>query len=482
MRSGSSIHLLFAAAALALAPCAHAAHEALEKAAKALGIAHLDSLEFEAAGRYFQFTQAPAPDLPWPPFDVDGYVATLDYGRGTVHAKYHRVQVQEPGRARPAADATMDQYSAKGMSWNLTPSPTAIPTNLAERNAELWASPQGFVKAALAHKASMRFEKEGWWARFSMGRHRYEGWFDRDGDVGHVSTWIDSPVLGDTRIEFEYSDYRDFGGVRFPARIRRKVAGLPWYDLTVSAVRVNTAAAFEVPPEIVANPVPSNRVVEVTGLAPGVWNFGGGSHNTVVVEQQAGLVVIEAPLNEERSLAVLEEIHRRFGTRAIRAVINTHAHFDHAGGLRTFVAEGIPIITQQRNAAYYAKAWQQPRTINPDRLANTPRRPVFEPFVDKLLLADPARPLEIHAIQGSGHNDAFAMVYLPAEKLLVEADAWTPTPPGSKPPAVVNPLWVNLHDNVQRLGLDVQRVAPLHGAVQDFAMLRDAVGRQSGEN
>src|SRR6185295_18583725 len=256
----------------------------------------------------------------------------------------------------------------------------------------------------------------------------------------------------DTPIQFDYSDYRDFGGVRFPAHIRRKVAGLPWYDLAVSAVRINVESPFEVPPEIAANPVPSNRVVEVTELAPGVWNFGGGTHNSVVIEQQSGLVVVEAPLNEERSLALLDEIHKRFGKRSIRAVINTHAHFDHAGGLRTFVAEGIPVITQERNAAYYATAWQRPRTLNPDRLAKSRRQPVFESFTDKLLLPDTARAIEIHALQGSGHNDAIAMVYLPAQKLLVEADVWTPTPPGAKPPAVVNPLWVNLHDNVARLG------------------------------
>ena len=57
----------------------------------------------------------------------------------------------------------------------------------------------------------------------------------------------------------------------------------------------------------------------------------------------------------------------------------------------------------------------------------------------------------------------------------MEADAWTPTPPGAKPPAVVNPLWINLYDNVQRLGLDVQTVAPLHGAAQAFDALRDAI-------
>lgn len=477
MARSSLVRVLPAVLALILVAQANASGSILEKAARVLGTAQIHSVEYEAAGRYYQFTQAPAPDLPWPPFDVDSYVATLDYARAAVHAKYHRVQVQEPGRARPHAEAVMDQFAQNGMSWNLTPAPTAMPTNVAERNAELWCSPQGFIKAALAHKAHVRADQENWRVSFRIGSIGYQGYLSRDGDVRHVQTLIDSPVLGDTPIEFDYSDYRDFGGVRFPARIVRKVAGLPWYELTVSAVRVNSAVPFEVPPAIRANPVPSNRVVEVTELAPGVWNFGGGTHNTVVVEQQRSLVVIEAPLNEERSLAVLAEIHRRFGKKPIRAVINTHSHFDHAGGLRTFVAEGVPISTLQRNAEYYATAWQRPHTLNPDRLAKWPRKPLFETFTEKGVLADIGHPVEVLAIQGSGHNDAIAMVYLPEQKLLVEADVWTPAPPGTKAPAVVNPLWINLYDNVARLGLDVQRVAPLHGAVQDFATLRAAVGR-----
>ena len=473
-----TLRLKLAAACLVAAGAVAAAgtmDPALEKAAHALGVEQIQSLEYQAAGKYYQFTQAPAPGLPWPPFDVQDYVATLDYARGAVHAKYHREQVQEPGRARPPAAATMDQYAAEGMSWNLTPQPTAMPTNLAERNAELWASPQGFIKAALEHHARVGVGKEGWWVEFSIGKFRYAGSLDLDGDVRKVDTWMDSPVLGDTPITFRYSDYQDFGGVRFPTHIKREIAGFPWYELTVSAVRVNRAAPIPVPAEVAANPVPSNGVVEVSQLAPGVWNFGGGSHNSVVVEQQHGLVVIEAPLNEQRSLAILDEIHRRFGKRQVTAVVNTHAHFDHAGGLRTFVAAGIPVVTHERNAAYYRQAWRQPRTINPDRLAKIRRRPTFHTFTDQLILEDTLRPIEIHSIQGSGHNDAFAMVYLPREKILVEADEWTPTTPGAAPPAVLNPLWVNLDDNIRRLNLDVERIAPLHGTVQTLAGLRTAI-------
>jgi glyoxylase-like metal-dependent hydrolase (beta-lactamase superfamily II) len=435
----------------------------------------IDSLEYEASGTYWQFTQAPAPDMAWPPFEVRDYVATLDYSRGAVHAKYHRAQIQEPDRDRPAAQATMDQYSKDGMSWNLLPAPSAIPTNLAERNAELWASPRGFTRAAREHRARSVRRGEGTRVTFRIGPVPFEGDVASNGDVLAVRSIIDSPVLGDTPIEFRYSNYRDFGGVRFPARIQRFVAGLPWYDLAVSRVRVNVATEFVVPPEIVANPAPSMSAIDVTELAPGVTLLGGGSHNTVVVEQAAGLIVLEAPLGEERSVAVLAKLAEKYPGRKILAVVNTHAHFDHAGGLRTFVDAGVPIATQQRNARYYERAWAAPRTLNPDRLSKSGRRAVFIEIADEYTFGDPRNPVELHRIVGSGHNEVFLMAYLPRQKLLVEADAWTPAPAGAPPSNPVNPLWVNLYRNVERLKLDVERVAPLHGTPREYAELRRAV-------
>jgi glyoxylase-like metal-dependent hydrolase (beta-lactamase superfamily II) len=451
-----------------------AADGPLDRAAAALGVDAIQSLEFEAGGRYYQFGQAPAPELPWPAFDVTGYTATLDYGRAAVHAKYRRVQVQEPGRARPPADQTQDQFAAGGYSWNLTPGPTAIPANLAERHAELWTSPQGFIKAARANAAVVKPAAAGnATVTFTIDRvFRYEGLVSANGDVLRVRTLMDSPVTGDTPIEWRFTEYRDFGGVRFPARIERLIGGQPWYDLRVSAVRVNTAAAFPVPPEIAAAPVPVVTDVKAQELAPGVIFLTGTTHNSVVVDQANGLIVVEAPLNEQRSEAVLAKVRALFPGKRIAGVINTHTHFDHAGGLRTYVAEGVPVITMARNAAYYRRAWAAPRTIAPDRLAASKRTPRFTTFATKLVLPDAKHPIEIHAIAGSGHNDAFAMVFLPQDGLLVEGDAWTPA---ATRPATPSPLWINLHDNIQRLGLGVQRIAPLHGTLQTIDDLKAAL-------
>lgn len=454
----------------------------LAMAADVNHVQQIQSIEYRARGRYYQFGQAAAPELPWPPFDVDDYVATLDYAHASVHAKYHRTQVQEPGRARPHSEQTQDQYAVGGMTWNLAPGPVAMPANLAERNAELWASPAGFIKAAISHEAQVVKRGDGTVVvSFTLqGKYRYEGVLSAGYDVLSVKTFMDSPVLGDTPIEFRYLEYRDFAGQRFPARIERSVAGLPWYQLTVSELRVNVAQPFAVPPEIAAHPVPSVADVEVTEMAPGLMLFAGGTHNSVIVEQGAGVVVIEAPLSEQRSLAVMAKVHELFPGKRIIGVVNTHTHFDHASGLRTYVAEGIPVITLQRNADYFARVWQQPHTLDPDRLAAIGRKPQFRAFTTKLLLEDPTHPIELHEIIGSGHNDAFAMAYLPRDRVLVEADAWTPAPAGSKPAAPVNPLWLNLYDNIQRLKLEVQRIAPLHGGVRSLDDFRAALAAGTG--
>jgi len=102
-------------------------------------------------------------------------------------------------------------------------------------------------------------------------------------------------------------------------------------------------------------------------------------------------------------------------------------------------------------------------TINPDKLAQSKKTATFETFGDKHVLTDGGRTIEIHKIAGGGHNDAFAMVYLPKEKILIEGDAYTPPAANAPPPTAANPFSVNLDENITRLKLDVKQIAPLHG-------------------
>jgi glyoxylase-like metal-dependent hydrolase (beta-lactamase superfamily II) len=145
--------------------------------------------------------------------------------------------------------------------------------------------------------------------------------------------------------------------------------------------------------------------------------------------------------------------------------VNTHHHIDHAGGLRTFIAEGATIVTHEINKSYYEKIAALPHTLNPDRLARTPRRPSFETFSEKKVLTDGTHVIELHHLRGNGHNAGLAIAYLPKEKILYEADAYNPPAQANAPvPTPVSPYTANLVETMKRLRLDVQTIIPVHYA------------------
>ena len=444
----------------------------LQAANDALGATQVNSVEFSGTGRWHQFGQAPAPGTPWPPFDVSSYTASINYATPAARVQMTRKQVVEPGRVRPApVEQRPDQYVSGMTAWNLA-APGGAPPNtppvaqpqpaaVEERVMEIWTTPHGFLKAAAANNATSTASEGGSEVTFTAGKNKYVGMINAQHDVTRVQTWIDNPILGDTEVLFTYSDYKDFGGVRFPSRILRVQGGHPVLDLTVSDVKTNSAADITIPAEASAAPPAVTATAEK--LAPGVWYIKGGSHHSVAIDQKDHIVVVEGPQTEARSLAVIAKVKETIPNKPIKYLVNSHVHFDHSGGLRTFVDEGATIVTHEANKPYYEKAWAAPHTINPDKLEQSKKTAMFETFSDKHVLTDGSRQIEIHKIAGGGHNDAFAMIYLPKEKILIEGDAYTPLAANAPLPPAVNPFAVNLDENITRLKLDVKQIAALHG-------------------
>jgi glyoxylase-like metal-dependent hydrolase (beta-lactamase superfamily II) len=464
------LSLVFAIA-VASAACGPQAGS-LQAANEALGAAQMNSIEFSGTGRWYQFGQAPAPNTPWPPFDVSSYTATINYATPAARVQMTRKQVVEPGRVRPApVEQRPDQYVSGMTAWNMAapagaapntpPAPQPQPAAVEERVMEIWTTPHGFLKAAAANNATSTASEGGSEVTFTVGKNKYAGTINAQNEVTRVQTWIDNPVLGDTEVLFTYSDYKDFGGVRFPSRILRVQGEHPVLDLTVSGVKANSATDITVPSE--ANAAPAPVIATAEKLAEGVYYIKGGSHHSIAIDQKDHIVVVEGPQNEARSLAVIAKVKETIPNKPIKYLVNSHVHFDHSGGLRTYVDEGATIVTHADNKPYYEKAWASPHTISPDRLAQSQKAATFETFTDKHVLTDGARTIEIHKIAGGGHNDAFAMVYLPKEKILIEGDAFTPPAVDAPPPAAVNPFAVNLDENIARLKLDVRQIAALHG-------------------
>ncbi len=478
-------------AALGSGACAQDAGT-LAGATKALGATDLKSIEYSGNGKWFQFGQAPSPVLPWPAFDVSAYTASVNYETPAARVQMTRIQVVEPGRARPTPVEQRPVQVVSGThAWNLAVPPGAAPDTtpapqpqveaVEERTMEIWATPHGFLKAATANNAtSAPVDGGGSDVSFTLdGKHKYTGRINAQNQVERVQTTIDNTVLGDTPVEITYSDYRDFGGVQFPSRIVRTQGGYPVLDITVSSVTSNPAIDLPVPDAVRAfAPPPVN--VEMEKLADGVYYVKGGSHHSIAIDQRDHIVVVEGPQNEARSAAVIAKVKATIPDKPIKYMVNTHVHFDHSGGLRTYVDEGATIVTHALNKPYYERAWAAPRTLNPDLMAKSNKTATFETFTDKHVLTDGRRTIEVHLIAGSGHNDGFAMVYLPAEKILAEVDAYAPPAGNAPPPAQPSPFAVNLYENIQRLKLDVRQIAALHGPrVATLNDLRAFIGQRT---
>ncbi len=269
-------------------------------------------------------------------------------------------------------------------------------------------------------------------------------------------------MLGDTPVVTTYSDYKDYNGVKFPTKILQTQGGFAVWDLTVNKVEPNAPADLPVPDAVQSATVPK-ATVDSAKLADGVWYMTGGTHHSLVVEFKDYMAIIEGPLNEERSLAVMAEAKKLVPGKPINYVISTHHHFDHAGGLRTYVAQGATVVTHDSNKDYFQKTFMAPATLSPDMQAKSPKMPIIQGVTDKFVLTDGKQTIEVYATQGDTHTDEMLVAYLPKSRILVEADSYSPAAAGTPPPSPAPPNAVNLYNNIQRLKLNVATIAPIHG-------------------
>ena len=174
---------------------------------------------------------------------------------------------------------------------------------------------------------------------------------------------------------------------------------------------------------------------------------------------------------------MLDEAKKLVPSKQVKYVINSHHHYDHSGGLRAFAAEGVTVVTSEVNLPFFQWALSAPATVAPDRLAKAKRKAAVQGVSDKHTMTDGTRTVEIYLIAGSLHHDGMSMVYLPKERLLSQADAFSPAAPNAKYPVPPNPFSQNLADNIIRLRLDVEQHLPLHGRAVPMAELNKAIGK-----
>jgi len=470
----------------------------LALAATALGAGTLASIQVTGHGSDYVVGQAYDASSPWPRFSMPSFTLTIDFEQPAIRVERTRAQGEQPprgGALQPlVGEQRLVQVLAGNAVWNETAGRATsggtggavrgespgiglhAPTQYEERLLQMWLTPQGFIKGAILNKARTRTAmvsgaKKTIVTFDTPTKLRLEGVLNESHVVERIETWIAHPVLGDTMVEAVFQDYRDFDTLKFPARIVHREGGYPVFDLTVTAVKANVPARIDAPTTL--PPTPSAAAAQPQKMAEGVWLFPGGNQS-MAVELRDAVIVLDAPTDEAQSIAEIDSIKKLIPQKPIKYVVNTHLHFDHVGGLRTYAAEGAVIVTQRDNIPYYEQIWANPRTINPDRLAKSGKRPVFEGVLGSRTLSDGQRTLVIYHYPGNAHNSGMLMVFLPQEQILFEADSFLPTGrPGASHPAIPNLL--QFYDAVQRLQLDVARIVPTHGQVSTFADLKKTV-------
>ena len=136
-------------------------------------------------------------------------------------------------------------------------------------------------------------------------------------------------------------------------------------------------------------------------LADGVFRIN-GAYNALAVEFADHIVLFEpGPQNEARALAIIAETKRVIPNKPIRYGVISHHHFDHTSGLPAVVAEGITIVTHEINKAFLERALAAPRTLAPDAMSKSGKKPVIEGFAgDKRVFQDATRTVRDPRDQG----------------------------------------------------------------------------------
>jgi len=484
-----------AVAALAAGPAsAQDPAAALQAAMDTMGVTDMTSIRYTGSGWVGAVGQNASPAEDWPRFELAEYERTIDFETNSSMENMIIRQGGYPARGGGGAPIQGDRIRNPRVrgeyAWDAPGVDRVVPTpqNAELRLLEIFLTPHGFLQGARAGDP-IAITRNEYGQRvtvvsyIALGKYRINGTITEDNVVERVQTWVPSPVVGDMYYETVYTDYRDVGGgMMFPfnwhqhqdyddgANEPNVSGGDHSFSLTtIDSVEVNVDGAALTVPDIVRNATVPPMRVESEEVADGVWLIGGGSHNSVAVEFADYVAVVEAPLDEARSLAVIEEIVRLVPDKPIRYVINTHQHHDHVGGLRTYMHIGATIVTQWRNYDFYRSDVLNyaPRTLAPDMLSLWPPTELaegyqYETVRENYALTDGSRTMHISYVQPLRHVEGMLMAYLPAERMIIESELFNPPPPGAPQPAATDANR-SLVAHVQRLGLNVETIVPLHG-------------------
>jgi len=346
--------------------------------------------------------------------------------------------------------------------------------------------PESLVLSAWRRPEALRFVGTRQWE----GRpHSAVAYADNDGTqltlffddgthlLSKVETLGEDGVLGDITNDVVYDDYRMVGGVRLPYRYLDRVGGTVLQDFKVTSLVVNgqlSDTVFSHPnfeEQKQGPPFPT-----VTKLGENVYAIV-GDYNSIAVVYSDHVLVLEAGGSPRAASTIIAKIHELAPGKPIRYVVSTHWNYDHLAGVRSYVAEGATIIGPPSVKGVVERAIASTRPMHPDTLAAAPRPLKFEALgAKKRVFGDGALTVEVYDISPTPHVDEMLIAYLPAQKVLFEADMLDISVPGHV--GTGGDDTADLAAKIAKLGLQVERIVPVHGQIGTMADLQQALARR----
>jgi hypothetical protein len=288
------------------------------------------------------------------------------------------------------------------------------------RRVEYLRHPLTLVRAALAPTAtlsSVRTQGTERLVDLKIGAILLTVAFDATSKLpARVVQLVDSATLGDRPNEMRWSDYRSVSGVQLPtlftwkvgrwtagqARVVRQIVDGDVGDLAAPAAVVS--ASRPAPPQS-----PPSTVREI---AKGIWEAGGTTHKSFIVEMSDHLVLVDAP-NVERTVAAFARAKEVRPNKAITKLIIGHNHGDHTGGIRTAVAMGVnEVFVHRSNLTLLDEMFKNPHTLSPDMYSRTNAKPPkITAIDDEGVIKDSMNTINLYLLLHSSHSSSQLLIY-----------------------------------------------------------------------
>lgn len=330
--------------------------------------------------------------------------------------------------------------------------------------------------------------------------------------VRRVEVPLSVPFVGERRVAWDFSEWTRDRGVLVPRKLTILMGDQPLRVLALESVVWDRAKSIFVLPDGVASPperpgpaslppaplAPAARLItDDVWLAPDVRP----GINGYFVRQSDGVTAFEAPAgflypqietppadlargrkSSEPSEAFVDLIHRMVPGQPIRRLVISHAHADHAGGVRAFAAEGAEIVVPSGAAEPVRRFLAERFERTPDRYEqNRARlRPVIREVGGRETLGGGETRLEVVRVDENPHSAAMAIVWLPQRRILLQGDLFYADPIDEFPAIARVPIMKWFAAWLERQGLEPDLIYGTHselpGTRQHLEKLKKSEG------